>query len=389
MALVFAREGQIAQGNLVRQPGRAAITASTMMIGLAILLALAGMLNSTIPAIMGYLDRSLGADYLLMPQSLVLGGGNVGADPQLAQAVRGTPGIAAVTTLRASTSRADGVDLQVIGIDPATYPDLSTLEFSAGDPNRAYTELGTGRSMIANGVFAAQNKLKVGQRLALHTPEGPQVYYVVGIGTDYLNAKLMTGYISQANLARDFHESNDLLIMANQARGADPSEVKAALQDLVQDYPAFSLFASEEWRRSLKQDTNAMIGVLYLLLVGLALPSLIALVNTLAINVLERTREIGMLRAVGATRRQVRRVILAESLFLAATGTAFGILSGVWLGYILVGAMNRIGFVVPYFFPYAGILLTIAVGLLFGVMGALIPARQAARLNIVTALHYE
>jgi len=122
---------------------------------------------------------------------------------------------------------------------------------------------------------------------------------------------------------------------------------------------------------------------------ALAVPSLIALVNTLGINVLERTREIGVLRAVGATRRQVKRMILAESLLLAAAGTAFGLLAGVWLGYILVGAMQVGGFALPYFFPYAGVLLTVAVGLLMGAVGALIPARQAARLEIVTALRYE
>lgn len=389
LALVFAREGQIAQGNLARQPGRAAITASAMMIGLAILVALAGLTSTTTAGFFGYLDKSLGADYLLMPQSLVLGGGNVGAGPQLVRALRDTSGITGVTTLRLSTTRADGVDLQVVGIDPATYPQLSGLEFSAGDPNTAYAELGTGRTMIANGIFAAQNGVRVGQKLTLQTPEGPRVYQVVGIGVDFLNAKLATGFISQANLQRDFHETNDLLIMANQAKDADPTRVRASLQALVQDYPALTLFSAEELRQNMKQQFDSAMGILYLLMIVLAVPSLIALTNTLGINVLERTREIGMLRAVGATRRQVRRMILAESLLLAAIGTAFGILSGVWLGYILVGAMTVSGFVMPYFFPYAGILLTIAVGLLFGVVGALIPARHAARMDIVTALHYE
>jgi putative ABC transport system permease protein len=177
--------------------------------------------------------------------------------------------------------------------------------------------------------------------------------------------------------------------MANQGKDADPAEVEASLRDLVQDYPAFSLFAFQEWRENLTREGNAKLGALYVAVGTLAIPSLIALVNTLGINVLERTREIGVLRAVGATRRQVRRMIMAESLLLAAAGTAFGILSGVWLGYILVAAMNMTGFVLPYFFPYAGILTTVAVGLLFGVLGALIPARHAARLNIVAALHYE
>jgi putative ABC transport system permease protein len=92
---------------------------------------------------------------------------------------------------------------------------------------------------------------------------------------------------------------------------------------------------------------------------------------------------------VGATRKQVRRLILAESLLLTATGMAFGLLAGLWLGYVLVGAINVGGFPVPYSFPLAGILVTLVVGLLFGVVGALIPARHAARLDIVAALAYE
>lgn len=386
---IFAPEGHIAQGNVVRQSGRASITASTIMISLAILVAMAGLTSSMFAGTMGYLAKSMGADYLLMPQSLVLSGGNIGAGPQLVQAVRETPGIASATTWRLSTSKAGGDDIQVVGIDPATYPELSGLVFSAGDPDKAYAELGTGRTLITNGIFSAQEGLKAGQELVLLTSEGPRAYRVVGVGTEYLNAKLATVYISQENLERDFHVTNDLLIMANRDKNADPTVVRTALERLVQDYPAFSLFTSDEWRKSIERDTRATMGVVYVLMVTLTIPSLIALVNTLAINVLERTREIGTLRAVGATRRQVRRMVLAESLLLAGTGTAFGLLAGVWLGFILVAAINAVGFPIPYFFPYSGILLTIAVGLLLGVLGALIPARQAARLNVVAALHHE
>jgi putative ABC transport system permease protein len=94
--------------------------------------------------------------------------------------------------------------------------------------------------------------------------------------------------------------------------------------------------------------------------------------------VLERTREIGMMRAVGAARGQVRRIILAESLLLSALGISGGILAGVWLGYIMVGALNAGGMFMPYSFPFAGCCWQFAIGLLFGVLAALIPARHAA-----------
>jgi putative ABC transport system permease protein len=111
-------------------------------------------------------------------------------------------------------------------------------------------------------------------------------------------------------------------------------------------------------------------------MVFLAIPSLIARVNTLAIGVIERMREIGMLRAVGATRRQVRTVILAEALILAAIGTAFGLLSGLYLGVMAVEAFAALGFPIEYIFPAGSLIGAAAGGLLFGVVAAIIPVRR-------------
>ncbi|MCL5292399.1 MAG: ABC transporter permease [Actinobacteria bacterium] len=389
LTLAFAREGHLAEGNLARQPERAAITASAMLIGLAILVGVAGMVSSMESGLLKLVDKSMGADYLLVPQSLALGTGNAGAGPELMGKIRNIDGIGRTTTLRMGKTVTDGTDLQVAGVNPETYPKVAGLEFTAGEPSEAYTALGKGRSMIVNGIFASQRGLKVGQTLELKTAEGPRSYKIVGIGSDLVNFKLATGYVSQKNLERDFHETTDLLVMADQKAGADSSAVESGLRKVVRDYPTFKLFSSEEWRKDMMEGVSSTMKIYYGLVFVLAVPSLIALVNTLAINVLERTREIGMMRAVGATRRQVRRIILGESLLLAATGTAFGILAGLWLGYIMVAALGTTGFTMPYYFPYLGILLTIAVGLLFGVLGSLIPARQAAKLNIVNALHYE
>jgi putative ABC transport system permease protein len=114
-----------------------------------------------------------------------------------------------------------------------------------------------------------------------------------------------------------------------------------------------------------------------------------AMINTLAIGVIERTREIGMLRAVGSTRGQVRRIVLAEAIILSALGTVFGILAGLYLGYMGVEAMKAAGYPMVYVFPTQGVLIAVAAGVLFGALAAIIPARQASRLEIVQALRYE
>jgi len=389
LALIFAREGRLAEGNLARQPNRAAVTASALMVGLAMILALAGMVSSLFDGFMNYLDHSLHTDFLLMPASLVLGGGNVGAGPELVEAVRAVPGVTGATTLRLGTAAVDGATLQVVGVNPETYPRLSGLVFRYGDPQEAFAALGRERAIIVNGVFAAQWQVRVGDVLTLQTPEGKREYRVVGVGSDYLNAKLATGYISQANLERDFHQTADLLVMVEAAEDADMAAVEAKLREIVGRYPSFVLTEWRSFREEQQRAFNRSISLLNVIMVMFALPSLLAMVNTLTINVMERTREIGVLRAVGSTRRQVRRMIVAESLLLGALGTAFGILAGLWLGYVLMQGMDVSGFVMPYYFPYAGILLAVAVGLLIGVGAAVLPARRAARLDIVAALRYE
>jgi len=387
--LIFAREGAIARSNLQRNPGRSAITVSAVMLGLASIVAMLGVVVSIFAGFKGYIDKSLSADYMFIPQSIVLSQGNVAAGPRLAEEVRHTPGIGSVGTLRLGRGKIAGGDVQVIGIDPVTYPKVASFEWGAGTTDAALPKLGTGRWILANGIYAAQHAVTVGESIEIETPNGPRTYHVAGIGNDYLNAKLSTIYVSQDNLARDFNVTSDLLIMANRLPGADERTVKKNLDSIVTDFPAFRLYESAQWRNEQLATFDQTMVIFYALMAALALPSLLALVNTLAISVLARTREIGMLRAVGSTRRQVRRMVMAESLLLSAIGTALGVISGVWLGYALVLATNSSGYIVPYYFPWGGVIATIIIGMTFGVIAALIPARSASRLDVVEALHFE
>jgi putative ABC transport system permease protein len=386
---LYARQGNLAQGNLNRQPGRAAVTASAMLIGIAVTIAMLGMVTSVSDGFTSYLDKSLGADYLFMPDSLVLGSGNLGAAPEFAARLENIEGVSGVTSLRLAASQANDAALQVIGIDPLKYPEISGLEFSKGDPDSAYTALASDRAIVVNGIFSTSSGIKVGDVVKLNTPQGALDYKVVGIAMDYLNAKLATGYISQANLEQDFNVTTDVLIMANRASGADEKAVNSALRAAVVDYPAFTLLDSAKFKQEQLSTLNLAMSFMYLLVLMLAIPGLIAMVNTLSINVIERTREIGMLRAIGSTRKQVKQMVFSESLLLSALGTSLGILVGLFLSYYLVKALVFSGFELKFFFPGYGVLTAIGVGLLFGVLAAMIPARQAAATPIVEALRYE
>lgn len=388
-ALAFAGEGQVAQAHLVRRASRAAITASSVMIGIAILVAMGGFISTIEVGFTTYLRKSLGSDLLIMPTSMVLGGGNVGADSDLIRQVREVSGVADATSLRLGMSETKGTQVQLIGLDPATYASMVGLDIARGDEKTVYDALASGRNLIANGIFAAKNNIKVGDTLTMASPEGNLEYTVAAVGNDYLNAKLTTAYISQANLEKDFHQTTDLLILINLKPGADRAAVTGDLRLIAQNYPAFSLLDAIDFRNTQMELFKGAIVMVYLIMALLALPGLLAMANTLVIGVMERTREFGMLRAVGSTRTQVRRMVLFESLLLASAGTAFGLLGGLYLGWVLVEGMGVAGFNMPYRFPSAALLVGLAVGLIFGVIAALTPARRAARLDIVEALHYE
>jgi len=190
-------------------------------------------------------------------------------------------------------------------------------------------------------------------------------------------------------LAQDFHQSTDVFIQLNLKPGADGRAVDAAIRKAAGGFPQFQIVRGAEYYGQMTSLFTAVFAAMYIMFGFLALPSLITMLNTLAIGVMERTREIGMLRAVGTTRKQVRRMIVAEALLLASFGIVFGLASGVYLGYLLVSAMSSIGLPGHFIFPWQGMVVAAIIGLAFGALAAIVPSRRAADMEIVEALRYE
>jgi putative ABC transport system permease protein len=402
LAMLFAREGTslLAEGNLTRQPSRAAITASATMIGLAIIVGAGGMMFSTVGTVMDMFGKSMGSDFLLIPPSVAVWKGDVGASATLKAKINAVPGVDSVSSLRyaqsslrpsTQTAGKGETTISVLGIDPVEYPKVSAMDFRSGNAQDAFNALATNeRNVIVNGILATAANLDVGDVVPLVTPTGIKNYRIVAIGGEVLSMKINTAYISQAAMRSDFRKSEDIFYQVNLAPGADPTAVEQRLSKVVENYPQFRLVAGHEYTAEFRKQYNAIFAGFYVLLGVLAFPSLIAILNTLAIGVIERTREIGMVRAIGATRSQVWKTIVAEALLLASLGTAFGILAGLYLSYVFVQGMSASGiFEVVYAFPLAGVLAAIAAGLIFGVLAALLPARQAAGMEIIKALRYE
>jgi putative ABC transport system permease protein len=349
------------------------------------------MVSSLTVTLYDLIRDNLGSDYLFVPPSIALWSSNVGAKSDFADQLKSVDGVEDVSTLRFSAAMSDGQPLSLLGIDPASYPAVSALFFHESlytDDASAYAALDDGRNMIVNGALLAALQKKLGDTIELVTPEGTLEYRIVAVATDMLNAKVTTGFISQANMKTDFGTTEDVFIQLNLAKDADRSAADQDIKAIAENYPTFKVISGTEYYNTMKAQMDAAFAGMYAVFFVLAIPSLIAMINTLTIGVIERTREIGMLRAVGGTRKQVRTMIIAEALLLSAIGTAFGILGGLYLGYVLVIAMEAI-FPLGFVFPTTGILIGIAIGLLFGVFAAMLPARQASSMNVVEALRYE
>lgn len=389
LALWFAREGDLARSNMVRQPGRASITASTLMIGLAVLIFIAALVSGFNVMVDNMLNTSFGSDVLLMPPAMFVYNNLVGADESLKADLMALPEVETVSDWHYASSSYDGNRLYILGIDPVTYPQVTDLDFNEGDAEEAYAALASGRSVIINSITSLQLGLKVGDDFELQTSEGLQTYRVVGVANDIMNMKLLTFMISQDNMAADFHKTESILMMVNLKPGVDEQAALSQIQAVAQDYPQFEVGLTRTYRDDMKELLTGVMNVYYVLAALILIPAAMGLLNTLTINILERTREIGVVRAIGASRSQVQRMVIAEALLLGLFGAAMGVLAGVVMSYGFTITFSVIGWTVPYIFPVMGIAAAIVIAILLALFASVLPARSAAKLDIIHALRYE
>lgn len=389
LTLWYAREGDLARGNLTRQPGRAAITGSTLMIGLATLVLVAALVTSFGSLLETLANVNFSSDIMLMPQAISVYDNVVGADESLAARLRSLPEVETVGTLRYATSTANGQSFQVLGIDPQEYPRVASFEFSEGEPEAAFAALGTGRNAIATSLTLRTLGVNVGDEVVMQTAGGPQPYRIVAVANDLLTFKIAAVFVSQANLQADFNKAEDIMLMIALTPDADKAAVFAQVEQIAQDYPQFTPHLTGEYRDELLETSNSAFSFFYGIAFLILLPAALGLLNTLTINILERTREIGVVRAVGGSRRQVRRIVTAEALLLGVFGAAMGVLAGVVMSYGFISAFSTVGWEMPYSFPLIGIIAAVVVGVLLALFAAILPARSAAKLDIIRALQYQ
>ncbi|CAN5853489.1 FtsX-like permease family protein [soil metagenome] len=383
LRLLFGVEGRMAASNATRNRTRTALTASALMVGISLVIAFSALGGSVLGTIRASLEGSLGSDYVVQHAAH---SSSVTFSNELPKRISRIPGAEATTSLSSTILRQGDEVNFVFGVD-RSYPKIFRLAFSAGDPS-AFSELQNGSALVGEQL-ASSRKLEVGDKVELPTPKGPRKYPVAGI----LKNDLLGGgggiYLSDKILASDFGEKSDEFLAIKAVPGANRKALTGEMREVLTDYPQFTFSSNAEWKEQIESGFNRQYVFFYAIMGVSVAVSAFGVVNTLSMSVFERTREIGILRAVGSTRLQVGRLIIDEGVVISLIGCLVGVAVGSALGYLFVRGSGAGGFEVSFFYPTGPAIYALISGLFIGVFAGLLPARSAARTNIIEAVQYE
>jgi putative ABC transport system permease protein len=298
-------------------------------------------------------------------------------------AVARTPGVKAVSAIRHDQAKAFGTDVAVDGVAP-NFADSVKLTYSQGS-NAVIPRLGSDGAIV-NKSFADDHGLRIGSPVKVTTSEGrPLTVRVAAITDPDATAATLTGdiVISQAAFDASFPRPSDMFVFVQTANGTSAATT-AALDRTVGRFTEVDARTRASWIDFRGKDMQQFLLLLYVLLALSVIVSLFGMVNALVLTVFERTREIGMMRAVGMTRRQVRRMVRHESVITALIGAGLGLPLGLVVAWAMAAALST-----PFALPILQLVIFTLVAILAGVLAAVAPARRASRLNVLNALHYE
>jgi putative ABC transport system permease protein len=375
--------GRLARENATRNPTRTARTAGALMIGLALVTLVATLGASLKSTNRSALEDQVRSDYVVTSKN--------GFDPFTSSAGRAladAPGVAAASSVRNDKASSFGSDISVTGVDPATIGHVYDYRWEKGSDTILLT-LGFDGAVVRSG-FADDNDLKVGDGFKITTPQGKKASLVVRGIYDPPAQELdkLLGEVTLAQRAFDTHfpRPKDLFVFVDTNEGDTP-RATAALEKALGPYPDSVLRTKAGWVDERAGGIDTILNIFYVLLALSIVVSLFGMVNALALSVFERTRELGMLRAIGLTRRQTRRMVRWESVITALIGAALGLPLGALLAAIIVRALRSLD--VAFSLPVVTIVVFTLVAILAGTLAAIGPARRASRLNVLKALQYE
>ena len=374
--------GRLARENAQRNPGRTAITAAALMIGLALVAFVtvfaAGLKSSIAEAV----DDTFQGDLVIQNSD-----GFSPIPAGVAVAARNEPGVDLVATLRATEAKlfGSGSKLRVNSLS-RDASEVFELEWVEGSP-RTLNTLGGGEALVEDS-FASSHDLELGDSFQLLSQRGARPRLRVA-GTYKTKAGLVGSVVvTPVLMARAFDQTQDTIDFVKTAPGASADAVQKRLEGLLErDFPTAEALNQTELKENQEAQINQLLGLIYALLVMAIVISIFGIANTLALSIHERTRELGMLRAVGMSRRQVRTMIRYEAVITALIGGILGMILGLVFAALIAQPLKDEGFVLSY--PVGSLIVLMVVAAVLGVVAAIVPARRASRLDVLQSLQYE
>ncbi|MFF6935942.1 FtsX-like permease family protein [Streptomyces sp. NPDC008312] len=379
---LFGPVGRLAERNALRNPRRTGATGAALMIGLALVACLSVVGSSMVASATDELDKSVGTDFIVQSNTGQL------IVPQAADAIGKVPGIEHVTNykvLAAKLTNPDGstADEHVTAADP-TYPQDLRRETVAGDLEKAYGA----DSMSVGSDYAALHRIEVGDELTVAFKAGDTAKLkVAAITSDDTSVDQGAMYINvttaERHVAADRMPGN--MIMFAAAEDGKEKDAYAALKSSLAAYPQYKVQNQADFKEDLKDQIGQLLNIVYGLLALAIIVAVLGVVNTLALSVVERTREIGLMRAIGLSRRQLRRMIRLESVVIALFGALLGLGLGMGWGTSAQKLLALEGLGVLEI-PWPTILTVFVASAFVGLFAALVPAFRAGRMNVLNAI---
>jgi putative ABC transport system permease protein len=375
--------GKLARENAMRAPTRTASTAAALMIGLALVTFVSVLAQGLTRSAEVAIRKQISTDYVVMAKD-----GYSSISNTAATKLANVPGVEKATAIRGDTVVAYGKEAYITGIDPATISSSYHFDWKQGS-NASLAKLGRDGAIVMD-TFADKHKLESGDRFPVTMPDGRKLSLrVAAIDKQPLFAPLL-GDITVSTKSFDAaYRSNPKTTSFIMLRttGGESARVERPLKAALDAFPSVGLYTEQEAIDSLSSEMNTLLAMFYVLLGLSVVISVFGIVNTLALAVFERTRELGMLRAVGMTRRQTRRMIRYESVTISLIGAVLGIPVGIFLAALATTALSRYDIV--FSLPATALVVFIFAAIVAGMLAAILPARRASRLNVLEALQYE
>ncbi len=378
--------GEVAVLHLVKERSRSAYTLGLIMIVMAMLFASGGLYLSTRAAIDEIVDRQFGADLFVQ--------GNNPLDPSVETKLRERKEITHVSSLRFGFTKSSGPkakdseDAFLAMIDPVTYFEISSFFWKDGSDTVAKEALTRGGSILLPQTFAKEADLQRGDKITLKTREGKVAFTVAAIHLNDPGPPRLT--IGLPDARRYFNADKPFAFLADLAPGANPDRVKSIVENEIGKDIGLHAETAADNKREARAQVGRYFQIVYAILLVAAIVGLLGLANTLAMSVVRRFREIGILRAIGVTRSQMWRMVLVESTTLGLVAFVLSLPLG-WIMTALIIRSTSVGFgfEMSTIYPWSWIPLVATFGLVCAVVAAIAPGRRAARLEVVTALQYE